>query len=136
MKTEFVDLLFCFFGVTNRLKNELMGSNHQTTNSESRIFLTNIYYDFFFNWQTEKQNCFEPIRILLSFSTAQTEKNSWKNWEYKIRCLVVRSYELDMSKMFRARPKTTFYYWISHFEPCPKRLVQNNLDASKIVLDL
>ena len=32
----------------------------------------------FFNWQTEKQNCFVPIRSLFSFSTSQTEKNSWK----------------------------------------------------------
>ena len=29
---------------------------------------------FFFNWQNGK-NCFGPIRILFSFSTAQTEKN-------------------------------------------------------------
>jgi hypothetical protein len=46
--------------------NELMGSNHQTTNPESTI-----YHDFFFNWQTEKKNCFLPKRSLFSFSTAQ-----------------------------------------------------------------
>ena len=27
-----------------------------------------------------KKNCFGSIRSLFSFSTAQTEKNSWKNW--------------------------------------------------------
>ena len=30
------------------------------------------------NW--EEKNCFGPIRYLLSFSTAQTEKNSWKTF--------------------------------------------------------
>ena len=42
------------------------------------FFLTNIYYGFFFIWQTEKKTCFGPIRILFSFSTAQTEK-IWGN---------------------------------------------------------
>jgi hypothetical protein len=55
-----------------------MGSNHQTTNSESTNFLTNIYRDFFFNWQTEKKACFGPIRSLFSFSTTQTLKKLWK----------------------------------------------------------
>ena len=27
-----------------------------------------------------RNTCFEPIRSLFSFLTAQTEKNSWKNW--------------------------------------------------------
>jgi hypothetical protein len=42
------------------------------------MFLTNIYYDFFFNWQIEKKKTpgFEPIKSLFSFSTAQTEINS------------------------------------------------------------
>ena len=39
------------------------------------IFLTNICYDLFFNWQTEKKTCFGPMRNLFSFSTTQTEKN-------------------------------------------------------------
>jgi hypothetical protein len=39
---------------------------------------TNIYYDLFFLWQTEKETCFGPIRSLFSFSAAQTEKNSCK----------------------------------------------------------
>ena len=50
------------------------------SNSESTNFSTNISYDFFFNYQTEKKNCFEPIRILFRFSTAQTEKDSWKKF--------------------------------------------------------
>ena len=40
--------------------------------SESTNFLTNICYDLFFNKQTE------TIRNLAPFSTAKTEKNSWK----------------------------------------------------------
>ena len=35
--------------------------------------LTNKFYDFFLNWQTEKE-MFWPIRSLFSFSTAETEK--------------------------------------------------------------
>ena len=35
-----------------------------------RIFLTNIYYDFSFNWQTGKKT----VRTLVSFLTAQSEK--------------------------------------------------------------
>ena len=39
--------------------DEYLGVVHQIispiSNSESTIFLTNIYYDFFFNWQTEKK---------------------------------------------------------------------------------
>ena len=33
---------------------------------------------FFCNWQTEKKNCFGPMRSLFSFSTAQTEKKLWR----------------------------------------------------------
>ena len=35
-------------------------------------FLMNIYYDFFFNWQTEKKNYFEPVKSLFSFITARS----------------------------------------------------------------
>jgi hypothetical protein len=38
----------------------------------------NIFYDFFFNWETQKKPCFGPIESLLSFSTAQSEKNLWE----------------------------------------------------------
>ena len=44
---------------------------------ESTFFLTNIRYDFFFNWQIEKKHFFGPIRNLFSLSTAQTEKILW-----------------------------------------------------------
>ena len=37
---------------------------------------TNIYYDFFFNWQTEGKPYFGPIRSLFSSST--TENFFWK----------------------------------------------------------
>ena len=47
------------------------------SNSESTIFLMNIYYDFFFHWQTEEKKPFGPIRNLVYHSTAQTQKNSW-----------------------------------------------------------
>jgi hypothetical protein len=51
---------------------------------------TNIYYDLFFLWQTEKETCFGPIRSLFSFSAAQTEKKFVeKIGENKIRCLLV-----------------------------------------------
>ena len=56
--------------------NELMGSNNEF---RTYIFLTNTYYDFFSDWQTEKKkNCFEPIKSLFSFSTAQIEKKMGK----------------------------------------------------------
>ena len=43
-------------------------SNSESTNS------FNEHYDFLFNWQTEKKNCFRPIRSFFSFPTAQNEK--------------------------------------------------------------
>ena len=49
----------------------------QILKSEPTNFSTNIYYDFFFNWQVEKKNYLGPIRSLFSFSTAQ-KGNSWK----------------------------------------------------------
>ena len=42
------------------------------SNSEFRIFLANICYAFFFNWQTEKKNGLDQKE------TAQAEKRSWK----------------------------------------------------------
>ena len=38
-------------GVVNQILSPI-------SNSESTNFLTNIYYDFFFNWQTEKKHLF------------------------------------------------------------------------------
>ena len=38
------------------------------------LFLMNIYYDFFFNWQTEKKHLFWTNKKFFSFLTAQTEK--------------------------------------------------------------
>ena len=58
----------------------MMSSSDSFTNLKFPIyefFLTNIYYNFFLNQPTEKK-CSVPIRNLLSFSTAQIEKNSWK----------------------------------------------------------
>ena len=46
---------------------------------------TNIYYDFFLNWQTEKKNLFwTNKKFVFFFSTAQTEKNSWKQFVKQI----------------------------------------------------
>ena len=42
--------------ITIFLGGRLMGSNHQTTNSGFSNLLKNIYYDFFYNWKTEKKN--------------------------------------------------------------------------------
>ena len=73
--------------VRNLLYNLFVTSIHQTTNLD----FPNFFYEFF----SEKENklfigsklkiCFGPINSVLSFSTAQTEKNSWKkmgktNW--------------------------------------------------------
>ena len=60
------------------VNNEFIGCFHQSQIPNLQFFLTNIYCDFCFNWQTGK-NCFGPIRSLFSFSTAQTEQSSWKN---------------------------------------------------------
>ena len=35
-----------------------------------------ICYDFFFNWQTEKKNCFGQKFVF--FINCSTEKNTWK----------------------------------------------------------
>ena len=54
-------------------------------NSESTNFLINIYYDFFFNWQTErKKNMFWTNKKFIFFLTDQTEKNSPKKLVKKI----------------------------------------------------
>jgi hypothetical protein len=70
-----------------------MGSNNEF---RIYVFLTNIYYDFVLNWQTEKKNCFEPISSLLSFSIAQTEKTLGKTrfvvwWFDSMSLLIVSS---------------------------------------------
>ena len=52
--------------------------------SESTNFLKNIHCDFFFNWQTEKKTCFEPIGSLFSFSTTESEKKFVKQIGEKI----------------------------------------------------
>ena len=75
----------------------LIGVVHQIispiSNSESTNFLTNICYDFFLKWQTEKKLCFGPTKKLFSFSTAQTKKNSSKK-------NVKRSYEFVIGPFF------------------------------------
>jgi hypothetical protein len=45
---------------------------------KQQIFLTNVCYDFFFKWQTEKKNLFKNNKKFVSFFTAQTQKNSRK----------------------------------------------------------
>ena len=44
---------------------------HQSWIPKLQFFLTNIWYDFFFNWQTEKKTVLE-IKNPFSFSTVQT----------------------------------------------------------------
>ena len=64
------------------INNQFVTANQQTTNL---VFL-NFFHEIF---SVEKENklfigpklrkiCFRPIKSLLSFSTAQTEKSSWK----------------------------------------------------------
>ena len=48
------------------------------SNSKSKIFLTNIYYDFSFNLQTVQKHLFRTNKKFNLFLTAQTEKNLWK----------------------------------------------------------
>ena len=61
------------------MPQQLDGWAHQIVSPilhpKSTIFLTNICYDFFFSWQTEKKQLWAKKK-LFSFSTAQTEKNS------------------------------------------------------------
>ena len=54
-----------------------MGSNYQTMNSEATIFLPNIYHDFYFNWQTEKNPVLDQQGVYF-FSTAKTVKDFGK----------------------------------------------------------
>ena len=62
-----------FFSKVNR---PLTNSSDTFTNLKFRKYktkFTNICYDFFINWQTEREkNCFGPIRSLFTFLT---EKN-------------------------------------------------------------
>ena len=84
-----------------------MGSIHQT-NSESTNFFNEYYYDFFFNYKTEKRK----LLSLFTFSTAQTKKKLWNFfWENKIRCLVVWSHELIIICIFKLH---TFFTKIPH----------------------
>ena len=46
-------------------------------NSESTSFLTNICYDFFFNYQTKKKNLLLTNKKLFNFSTPQHVKVWW-----------------------------------------------------------
>ena len=90
-KSEILDqlspLVFIWLLIIANWNNDIWWT-HQTvlptSNSESTNFLTNICYGFRFSWQTEKKLCFGPTRKLFSFSTAPTEKNSWKNSRNKL----------------------------------------------------
>ena len=57
---------------------EMLISDHQIvspiSNSESTNVLTNIYCDFFFNWQTEKKKLCWTYKKFVFISTAQTEQ--------------------------------------------------------------
>ena len=83
------------------IRTSFTNSSDSFTNLEFRIywFFLQIlkYYDLFFNWKTEKKNCFGPIRSLFSFSTAQSDKKKWRKSlnklvktsdEFIITCLV------------------------------------------------
>ena len=47
--------------------NEFIGCFQQSRIQNLQIHLTNFYYDLYFSFQTEKKNCFGPIRNLFSF---------------------------------------------------------------------
>ena len=51
------------------------------SNPESANSLMDICYDFFFNWQTEKKNCFGQKFVF--FINCSTEKNTWKKMDVK-----------------------------------------------------
>ena len=46
--------------------------------------LRNIYYDLFFNWQTEKKNCIGPIRSMFYFSTEKLGKTKFPWIRYQM----------------------------------------------------
>ena len=50
------------------------------SNSESTIFLTNIYYDFYFNWQTEKKHLFSTNKEFVFFF-------NYLNWEKFVKLI-------------------------------------------------
>ena len=60
------------FHFLQKNKKKLIGTNYQTINSESKIFLTNIYYDIFSTVKLRKKLNF------LFLSNIQTEKNLGK----------------------------------------------------------
>ena len=72
-----MQLNFCFY-------YEFIRQIHQSRIPNLRFFLTNVYYDFFFNWQTEEKKLFWTNKSLFSFSTAQTEKYMWKKFVKQI----------------------------------------------------
>ena len=49
----------------------------------------------------KKKICFGPTKSLLSFSTAQTEKNLWKKLGEKIGCLVDWCQEQDINSTYK-----------------------------------
>ena len=51
-----------------------MGSNYQTMNSEATIFLPNIYHDFYFNWQTEKNPVLDQQGVYFFFRLLKLRK--------------------------------------------------------------
>ena len=53
-------------------------------NSESANFLTNIYYHFFLDWQTENKPCFGSKEICFLFQLLKLRTICGQNWENKL----------------------------------------------------
>ena len=74
------------FYQTNTLSDLFVTSNHQTTNLVFPIFFHEFFSveqlkaktNFSLVVQNWEKTCFGPIKSFFSFSTAKTEKNSWK----------------------------------------------------------
>ena len=77
---RYTDTLFTEQGVVHQILSTI--SNSESTNFFKRIF---IKISFSTCKMRKKKPSFEPIKSLFSFSTTQTEKNSWKKFVEKIR---------------------------------------------------
>ena len=80
--------------------NELMGSNHQTTNSESTNCFNEYSLWFLFQLANWEKNLFWTYKqFVLFFNCSNWEKFKERIGENKIRCLVVWSHELVINNV-------------------------------------
>ena len=75
---------------------------HQSRIPNLRTFLTNIYYDFFFNWQTETKHLFWTNKKFVFFFKRRKNcgKKSWNKlvWNYLTNSLTVFHFVFGFAK--------------------------------------